>query len=148
MPNYSQRSLNNLNSCDQRLQELFFACINYFDCTIIQGHRGEKDQNRFFYNNRSKVKWPNSKHNRAPSLAVDVAPYISGRGIPWPNAIDLTNNKNKYIKDIAHFYYFAGFVLATANSLDIDVTWGGDWDRDNDLHDQSFDDLVHWELNL
>jgi len=151
MPSYSQRSLNNLNSCDQRLQELFFQIVTSFDCTIIEGHRGEKRQNEMFNTGKSKVRWPDSKHNRSPSLAVDVAPYIAGRGIPWPKKPTDWNNqyeRDAYMKDFNEFYYFVGFVMATANSLDISIRSGIDWDRDHDVTDQSFLDAPHFELAL
>jgi len=28
--------------------------------------------------------------------------------------------------------------------MEIPIRWGGDWDRDHCLSDQSFDDLVHF----
>ncbi len=33
-----------------------------------------------------------------------------------------------------------------AKDLKIEIRWGGDWDRDGDTTDQTFNDLVHWEL--
>lgn len=67
-------------------------------------------------------------HNKTPSLAVDVA--------PWP--IDW-NDKNR-------FYHFAGRVQGIAQMFNIKIRWGGDWDSDNDLKDQNFYDLPHFEL--
>ena len=68
---------------------------------------------------------------------------MPGKGIPWP---DKKNRPRDYTKDLNQFYYFAGIVIATARDLDIVLRWGGDWDRDHDLSDQSFDDLVHFEV--
>jgi peptidoglycan L-alanyl-D-glutamate endopeptidase CwlK len=52
--------------------------------------------------------------------------------------------------DTKRFYHFAGFVLGVAKSskIAIPIRWGGDWDSDNDLNDQTFMDLVHWELKI
>ena len=69
-----------------------------------------------------------SHHNSDPSRAVDVAPYP----IDW--------------NDTERFGRFAGFVLGMAAAMGIPLRWGGDWDRDNDTHDQKFNDLVHFEL--
>ena len=57
------------------MQELFNEVIKYFDCTLIQGHRGEEEQNKYFDEGKSKVRYPNGRHNARPSNAVDVVPY-------------------------------------------------------------------------
>lgn len=128
MPTFSKTSASRLATCDERLQKVFNEVIKYFDCTIIEGHRGEEDQNKAYNAGRSKVKFPNSKHNKNPSKAVDVIPYT----IDW--------------KDVQRMCFFAGFVMATAISMGIQLRWGGDWDGDTDLKDNTFDDLVHFEL--
>ena len=51
----------------------------------------------------------------------------------------------EYAKQMARWYYFGGFVLGTAAQMGIDIRWGGDWDGDRDIHEQNFDDLVHYE---
>ena len=128
MPRFSPRSLERLNTCDPRLIELLTSVVVDFDCTILGGHRGESEQNRLYDEAKSKVRWPDSKHNASPSLAVDVAPYP----IDW--------------QDRERFIYFGGYVKGVAATLDIPIRWGGDWDGDNDLRDQTFMDLVHFEL--
>ena len=139
MPRFSINSKNKLKSCREELQILFNSIILDFDCTIIEGHRSIERQIRLFDLGKSKLKL--GKHNKNPSEGIDVGPYISGRGIPWPD------KKNKtYIKDLALFYYFSGWVMSRAKNLNILIRWGGDWDRDFDLTDQTFDDLVHFEL--
>ena len=67
-------------------------------------------------------------HTTCLSEAVDIAPYP----INW--------------KDTEKFYYVAGIVMGVAGMLGIELRWGGDWDRDDDLHDQTFMDLGHFEL--
>ncbi len=42
--------------------------------------------------------------------------------------------------------YFAGLVRGIAVSWGVKIRWGGDWDMDGDLKDNSFDDLVHFEI--
>jgi hypothetical protein len=65
-------------------------------------------------------------------MAVDVAPFL--------------RNSPSYVVDECR--YFAGFVmgLATAMNLGDRIRWGGDWDGDHELTDQTFDDLVHFEM--
>lgn len=139
MPSFSQKSMDQLTTCDYRLQRLFLDVVREFDCTVIQGHRSIQEQEHLFQTGKSKVR--RGKHNESPSLAVDVAPWVAGRGIPWPHPQTPT-----YVKDLALFYYFAGYVMSRAAEQGILIRFGGDWDRDNNLIDQTFDDLVHFEL--
>ena len=128
MPRFGKRSKKRLATCDDRLQKLFKEVIKYFDCTVIQGHRGEAEQNRAYDAGRSKLRYPNGKHNASPSRAVDVAPYP----VDW--------------EDRDRFHYFGGFVLGIASQMGLKIRWGGDWDRDTEVKDNRFDDLPHFEI--
>lgn len=128
MYKFSSKSKAQLLTVHPELQRLFREVIKGYDCTIIQGHRGKEEQDEYFRTGRSKLQFPNSKHNKTPSLGIDVAPYP----IDW--------------NDLNRFYHFGGYVKGVADQLDINIRWGGDWDGDNDLQDQTFMDLVHFEL--
>ena len=128
MNEFSAVSLDRLKTADHELQELFHHVLRVHDCSILEGFRDEATQNEYFAEGKSKVEYPGSKHNRYPSRAVDVVPYP----IDWA--------------DTKRFYYFAGIVKGVAAGLDLDIRFGGDWDSDNDLSDQTFNDLVHFEL--
>ena len=128
MPRFGSRSRKNLETCDEDLQALFSEVIKYFDCTVIQGHRGKEEQNKYFDEGKSKVKYPNGRHNANPSNAVDVVPYP----IDW--------------EDTDRMYYFAGFVKGVAFKLGIPVRWGGDWNDNTEVKDTNFKDLPHFEL--
>jgi peptidoglycan L-alanyl-D-glutamate endopeptidase CwlK len=128
MPSFGARSKQNLSSAHPDLQRLFNEVIKHIDCTVLEGHRDKEAQDKAFHEGKSQTKWPNSKHNSKPSMAVDVAPYP----INW--------------NDRERFYYFAGFVKATAVRMGINIRWGGDWDGDYDFRDQTFFDLPHFEL--
>lgn len=131
MPSFSATSAGRLATCHPDLQRLFCEVIQHFDCAILEGHRDQATQNKYFVEGKSKLPWPKGKHCATPSLAVDVAPYVTGRA--------------SY--DTKHCLYFAGYVMATAERLGIKVRWGGDWDGDNEaMTDQTFQDLVHFEL--
>ena len=127
---FSERSLNNLSECHPLLQDVFFEVIKIIDCSILEGYRNEFDQNRYFHQGLSKLRFPKSKHNKTPSLAVDVAPYP----IDW--------------SDRQRFILLAGTVKGVAHQMDIRIRWGGDWNCNNDLSDESFLDLPHYELIL
>ena len=75
---------------------------------------------------QGKSKTMNSKH--LTGKAVDVAPYP----IDW--------------NDRERFTYFAGYVMGIAAKMGIKLRWGGDWDRDHNLKENSFDDLPHFEI--
>lgn len=135
MPKYSQRSLDKLAQVDPKLIHLFTNVVKYYDNTILTGHRNKEEQDAHYYAKRSKVKWPNSKHNKYPSKAVDAAPY------PIPD-----NWGADHWKDLVHFYIFAGIVKYEAKRLGLSIRWGGDWNSDNDFKDNRFEDLVHFEL--
>ena len=128
MPKFGKTSKKRLNTCDTSLQDLFNEVVRYFDCSVLIGHRGEKEQNEAFDKGNSQVRWPDGKHNSNPSTAIDIAPY----SIDWD--------------DRERFTYFAGYVMGIAEYMGIPLRWGGDWDSDNDLSDNNFDDLVHFEL--
>lgn len=129
MPAFGKTSRTRLDTCHPDLQRLFGDVVQIFDCTILHGRRGEEEQNRLYMEGRTKVHFPNSKHNRLPSMAVDAAPW------PVPDW-----------QDEKAFYFFAGVVKGIARSMGITIRWGGDWDSDNDLNDQTFNDLLHFEL--
>ena len=128
MYSYSKKSRDRLDTCDERLQDIFNILIDYMDVSILEGHRGEEVQNNYYDEGKSKLRYPDSKHNKSPSLAVDVAPYP----IDW--------------EDRERFVNMAGKVKGIAVAMNIDIRWGGDFNRNNDLTDESFLDLVHFEL--
>ena len=128
MPKFGKSSKRRLATCHEDLQELFNEVIKYFDCSIIEGHRGKEDQNKYFDEGKSKVKYPNGRHNANPSNAVDVVPYP----VDW--------------KDTDRMYYFAGFVKGIAAIMGIPIRWGGDWNDNTEVKDTNFKDLPHFEL--
>ena len=108
---FSSHSLKELNTCDARLREIMKRAIKVYDFSVICGFRDETAQN-YAYDHKpqlSKFKWPNSKHNRQPSLAVDVAPYP----INWDDPVKFTE--------------LAIVIKSIANDLCIPLIWGGEW---------------------
>lgn len=75
MYKFSERSLKNISQCHPDLQKIAHELIKEMDVMVICGHRGEKEQNEAFARGNSKLKYPKSKHNKMPSLAIDIIPY-------------------------------------------------------------------------
>jgi len=128
MPRFGKRSRKNLESCDKRLQDIFNEVIKYVDCSVLEGHRNEDRQNKLYDEGKTKVKFPNGRHNSSPSRAVDVTPY----------PVDWDDRERQTL--------FAGFVLGIAQSMGIKLRWGGDWDQDFQVQDNRFDDFPHFEI--
>jgi peptidoglycan L-alanyl-D-glutamate endopeptidase CwlK len=131
MPSFGKASKSRLDTCDPRIVEIMEEVVKHFDCSILEGRRDQATQDEYFRTGRSKLQWPNSKHNcNAPDLskAVDVAPYP----IDW-------NDSNR-------FFILAGYIKGIAAVKGYKIRWGGDWDGDNDFKDQTFNDLPHFEI--
>ncbi len=133
MPKFSQLSASRLATCHKDLQRLCNAVVEHFDCVVLCGTRTKAEQDAAVAAGNSKTPWPQSKHNRMPSLAVDIAPF------------DRPDNPVDW-KDRERMTLFAGFVTGVASIMGISIRWGGDWDRDTYTKDNEFDDLVHFEL--
>lgn len=128
MPTLSSRSLENLSLVDVRLRGVIEQAIEVLDFSVLEGYRGPDRQDEMFQTGQSKLQWPDSKHNSLPSLAVDLAPYP----IDW--------------EDTERFVFLAGVIFTIASQMDINVRWGGDWDSDGFMLDETFRDYVHFEL--
>ena len=119
MPKFSKSSRRRLNSAHIDFKILFNAVIKRIDCKVICSYRNENAQNRAYNEGNSPFRFPDSKHNQKPSLAVDV--------VPWP--LDWTN--------IDSFIELGRIVKEEAEKYKIDVDWGGDW--------KTLKDYPHWE---
>src|SRR5262245_55221949 len=138
MPSFSTASKRQLATCDPRLQEILNEVIKDFDFSVLEGFRDEEDQNADYAKGLSQKRWPDSKHNSRPSLAVDVAPYP----IDWGDS--LVSIKAEAARQ--RFCYLAGWIMSVAEHLSVRLRWGGDWDGDRDTRDERFRDLGHFEL--
>jgi peptidoglycan L-alanyl-D-glutamate endopeptidase CwlK len=128
MPYFGKTSKKRLETCDSRLQEVLNEVIKHVDCSVLEGHRDKDRQNKLYEEGKTKVKYPNGRHNRQPSLAVDVTPYP----VDW--------------EDRERQTLFAGFVIGVASQMGINLRWGGDWDQDFQVVNNRFDDFPHFEL--
>lgn len=129
---FGKLSKEKLKTCRVELRELaeIVISLGVIDCSVTEGHRTQEKQDDYFDNGKSKVSWPDSKHNTSPSDAFDLVPYIDGC-LSWRHD---------------HCCVLAGIVLAVAAMTGIEIRWGGNWDMDGEpITDQEFQDLVHFE---
>ena len=128
MPKFGKKSKEQLATCDKRLQEVFNEVIQFVDCSVLEGHRGQERQDQLYIEGKTKVKYPSGRHNSKPSNAVDVTPY----------PVDWADRERQTL--------FAGFVIGVARAKGIKLRWGGDWDMDFQVMDNRFDDFPHFEV--
>jgi peptidoglycan L-alanyl-D-glutamate endopeptidase CwlK len=133
MRTWSPKSKRIYDTLDPRQQLLVTRLRDeVMDISLIWGHRDRETQNGLYENNLSQVKYPDSKHNSTPSLAVDIQPF------PYP-----LDEKKLW----AALGYLAGAASMIAKEEGFEIRWGGDWDRDGDVTDQKFYDLFHIEIH-
>jgi peptidoglycan L-alanyl-D-glutamate endopeptidase CwlK len=128
MPTFSRISKERLATCHPDLQKIMNLAIQEYDFSILCGHRSEAAQNEAYNTGKSKLKFPRSKHNKLPSLAVDIAPYP----IDW--------------KNIQRFNNLAAIILRIAKEQGIRVRWGGDFNMDGNKTTSDSWDKPHFEL--
>ena len=98
------------------------------DHSILKGHRPQDEQNAAYYGNpqRSKLKWPDGKHNALPSRAIDVQTY------PLPETDEELREEQLYL---------LGLYVGIASGMAIELRTGADWDRDGEIAENGVDEL-------
>lgn len=132
MPRFSETSRTRLLTCDSRLIEVCSDAIQWFDFSVICGHRTREEQARLYAQGRTapgpivtNAEPGESIHNTNPSRAVDLAPWRADRGgIVWDDP---------YL-----FHELYGVILTCAARKGIEVIWGGHW--------KSFVDRPHFQV--
>ena len=138
---FSRVSTNRLSNCHKDLKKLMVKSLelSIIDFGISCGYRSIEEQQEIYQQGRTKpggivtyvdgVK-KKSKHNELPSLAVDIYAYVNGKAV-W---------------DKEHLYYLGGVIMTCARQLDIQVRWGANFNQNQNLKDENFYDLPHFEL--
>lgn len=114
--------------CSLELRTLINEVNKEFAIYIVCGHRAKEDQELAFAQGHSKVHFPNSKHNKWPSEAVDLCPYP----IDW--------------NDLKRFRQMQEVIMRKAKELGIKIRSGADFNMDGILTNDKFVDLPHIEL--
>ena len=135
-------SVARLQTCHELLRELFARVIKRpdlpHDLTVLYGHRTNAEQAELYAKGRrgipgektvTNAKPGQSKHNTAPSHAVDVAPIVKG-AVSW---------------DWTAYHAVAPVIKAEWAKMEreglthgVTLSWGGDWERTKDG--------PHWEV--
>ncbi len=118
----SEQSTTRLMTCDERLRSIVTEVSKRLNISVLEGHRGQAAQDLAIAQGRSQTPWPTSKHNKQPSLAVDVVPYP----VDWKNE--------------SAFNILAMEMAFEAGKQGVRLRWGGTF--------KSFRDLPHFELEL
>jgi peptidoglycan L-alanyl-D-glutamate endopeptidase CwlK len=109
------------------------------DChyKVVEIYRGKNEQNALYFEGKTKLKYPQSKHNKIPAEAFDFIPEYY--------------EHNPYDR-ITDFFWIAGCIMSKADKLYEEgkithkLRWGGDWDMDSRFYDNKFNDYGHLEL--
>ena len=99
-----------------------FAFLNHFELTFGEVYRTQEQQRIYFNSGRSKTM--NSRHLQR--LAVDFNIFKAG----------VLLNASKDIQQLGEYWI----------TLNTDNVWGGDWDRDHSIADETFLDPYHFEM--
>jgi len=128
MASFGRQSQKHRKTLHPDLQTVLDEAIKIYDFSITCGHRGKDAQNKAFADDKSTKQWPDSKHNKFPSDAVDLCPYP----VDW-------ENRDRFI-------FLIGIIYCIAKQKSIKIRSGGNWKGDWQFGKQKFDDLVHFEL--
>lgn len=127
-------------TCDDRLQRWGDRLLAHpelpYDLAWIEGHRDKATQDRYQREKRSKVRWPNSRHNTMPAMACDLVPIIGGKKT-WAR---------EPMERIARIGLAIWAEMVEAGEVTGTLRWGGDWDMDGDSEDERFFDGAHFEI--
>lgn len=126
---FSQEEEKILATVDPRLVAVVRAAHARMPLRVIEGYRNEARQNKLFNEGKTKLRFPNSKHNTFPSLAIDIAPL----------PVDF--------KNIQRFVDLSVIMFQEAKKRGVRLRWGGDWNRNNDWRDEKFLDMPHYEID-
>lgn len=115
MPRFSKISKERLATCHPDLQTVCNELIKQYDFSVLEGRRGQCEQDEAYRKGKSQVKYPYSAHNKIPSLAVDIAPYP----IDWDNI-------SRFNEMIIRFDTIAN-MLRAEGVISSEFVYGGHW---------------------
>ena len=148
---YSAHSLRVHGALHPTLQAIFTDALEIYDHRLERGLRDVAQQRVYVKDGWSKT----MKSEHLPFVLVDgseVARAVDAAPYPVDYNVDIFEGTKaerlEAAKNRARFAEFAGIVKGIGwYKYGVMIRWGGDWDGDNDLNDQTFDDLVHFELS-
>ena len=126
MPKFSLRSKERLATCHEDIRKVCNALIKTYDISVLEGHRGKAEQEKYVKAGKSQLHFPKSKHNALPSLAVDLAPYP----VDWEDAARF--------KEMWEVFKAVAQQLKERGEITARFAWGGEWKK--------FKDYPHIEI--
>ena len=131
---FGKASKERLDTVDPLLQDVieYALSISHIDFGIpnLGGKRTSEEQCKLFRQSLSKCDGISLMSKHQSGLAVDVVAYVNGG----------------YTYEKEYYYMIYAAVMIAANYYKVKIRWGGDWDGDLNLRDQSFNDLCHFEM--
>jgi peptidoglycan L-alanyl-D-glutamate endopeptidase CwlK len=127
-----------LSTVNPVLRDIVMEAEKIVPFMVLEGHRGKEAQDKAVAEGKSKLPWPQGKHNKLPSDAVDLAPlyFEAGAKIDW--------------HDLIAFGRIMGVIQALAFQRGVKLRFGLDWDGDfrsvNRDPNESFLDAPHVEV--
>lgn len=131
---FSEKSLELLNTCDKNLQNILFETleISKIDFSIVEGHRTRQRQLELI--NARKSNNFRSKHLLFPSHAVDIVPCFACKN---------------YDDRLLDMCYLVGIIDAISKLKYGDILrFGAFWDRKNILDNKINGFLDVWHIEL
>lgn len=144
---FDARSKAQLATVHLALREVMVDAMRLTDVPfqVVQGARTVAEQQALFNAKRSKVN-PAAFQNKLDLYRK--AKHVVWSGDPLSRAVDIICDVTGKAYDRDHLVHIAGVVLTCSKNRGVEVRWGGNWDRDHEIiSDQTFNDLVHFELN-
>lgn len=133
LPPFGPKSLAQLATCEQPLQDVFFEVNRRRSCTIVEGVRSQADQDRDNDKGFSKLRWPHGKHNVVPPQTLSRAVDVKPDDLAWTAPPDAWKE-------------FADLVFQVAAEKGIKLRWGGAWNGTYPNPPGDLNDLDHFEL--
>lgn len=115
MPQFSLSSKQRLATCHADIRKVCEQLIKTYDFSVMCGHRSKAEQDAAYKAGNSKVRFPNSAHNKLPSLAVDIVPYP----VDW-------NDIGRF-KELAAAFFAVANLLKEREEITHEFEWGGHW---------------------
>lgn len=130
----SERSLKRMEGVESDLQKVVQMAIGRtpvdFGVAWLGGFRTPEEQNQLFKDGHSKCDGYAKLSKHQFGEAVDLQVFVGGTAV-----------KSEKMQCVV-----AGVVASCACALGVNIRWGGDWDSDGDMRDNTFNDLYHFEI--
>ena len=120
---FSKKSLDMLDGVDPQLKLLATEVLKISPFDITSGYRTVEEQMKMYQNKVSKCDGIKNKSKHQEGKAIDIMVYDENGKGTW--------NEKYYLQ-------MAGVFKSTANRLNIQIKWGGDF--------KSIVDMPHYEL--